>query len=353
MRSMPARRRALRRPASPPCGAPAAHDRRLPGRAAVDADELELRRDVLLLLPEATGQARASGAQPAVDDHGFPGHEARLVARQEKRSGGDVLGFARLRPWLQVLQPFARGLLVAAMEQRCDDAARTDGVHPDPVLGQLHRRAARQVDDGGLARGVSRRARTAAERGDGGGVQDHAALPLLLHRTGPVLDAEEHAAHEHAEGVVPILDAGLRQRSECAPDAGVVEEHVDAAELRRGAGDQRFDVGLRRDVDPLERDPPLVPGLVGEREGVLRGAFVQVADDDACAFVEKRSALARPMPLPPPVITATLSASRATAAKLPQHSRAKWSRATRSDSHSWQPASARAAPRRTRRRPDG
>lgn len=55
----------------------------------------------------------------------------------------------------------------------------------------------------------------------------------------------------------------------------------------------------------------VVPGIYREVERLLGRFLVEVAEDDRRTFVEDRSVVARPMPLAPPVMTATLPSSRA------------------------------------------
>src|SRR5436309_16097058 len=93
--------------------------------------------------------------------------------------------------------------------------------------------------------------------------------PLRLQDAGPVLDPEEDAADEDRERVVPVLDRLVGDRPEGARHAGVVVASFRSAITTRA---------------PSSR---------------------------------KRSAVSRPMPLPPPVMTATLPSSRPAIASPP------------------------------------
>jgi hypothetical protein len=86
-------------------------------------------------------------------------------------------------------------------------------------------------------------------------------------------------------------------------DAGVVEEDVDAPEDLVGLVVHRHDALLVGDVHLDEEAVDLVGDL-----GAVH--VIEVGDDDARALGGERRAVARPMPLAAPVMTATLLSRR-------------------------------------------
>ena len=102
-----------------------------------------------------------------------------------------------------------------------------------------------------------------------------------------MLHAEEDAAQQHGERVVPVLDARLCDRPEHAADAGVVEHAVQASEVRERRVEHRLHLGLVGDVGPDEADPVAVAGVGGGRERALGVRFVDVRDHHLRAFAQE------------------------------------------------------------------
>lgn len=120
-------------------------------------------------------------------------------------------------------------------------------------------------------------------------------------------DREEHAvaahrAHQvHVDDALPRFDRDVLDRTD-GEDPGVAHDDVDATELRERAIAGRFQVGVTRHVAARGR---------GGGPDAGRDAFrpvavdVDVGDQHPRAAPCERSAIARPIPLPAPVITAT------------------------------------------------
>ena len=205
----------------------------------------------------------------------------------------------------------------------------------------------RQVDDRRLGRRVGLRAATAAEAGDRRGVDDAAAAALLDHHPRRVLRPDEHAAHEHGERAVPVVDADLGERPERTADAGVVEQHVETAEALDGGTDQRLDVVLLGDVGAHEaaggrgRRPP--------RRGAWPFSALKSPTTTLAPSSRKRSTVARPMPLAPPVMTATRSESTGHGGDATQGARRSRATGRTGDQRPLAMASRRPAPGQRRR----
>ena len=110
---------------------------------------------------------------------------------------------------------------------------------------------------------------------------------MRLHGPGAVLEAQEHAADQDREGVVPVVDAEVLERADRATDAGVVEDAVDPAELRRRESDHGLHVGLLGDVGHDEADALAMARLGGTLERLLARRVVHVGDHHARALVEE------------------------------------------------------------------
>ena len=142
------------------------------------------------------------------------------------------------------------------------DEARRDGVDPDPVPTQFPRPSLRHADYGGLRGHIVGLAEVAVQTDHAGGVQDHPGLGRY-HGRRDGAGADEDAAEVHIEDGVELLvrqDAGDGAFLEAdqlgvAQDAGVVDQHVDAAESLQNGLRGGIDGGGRGDVDVL-----VVPG---------------------------------------------------------------------------------------------
>ena len=156
-----------------------------------------------------------------------------------------------------------------------------DRVDADAVGPELERHRLRQPPDRVLRGPVVREAGAARVDGvDRRDVDDRAAIALRPHPRRGGADAEEAAADVHAEDPLELLRRHVLEQ-EVREHAGVVDEHVEAAERRDGGRHQTLDVGLRRDVALGRRDLP-----PGGREAFVRGVepvAPTVGDDDGGA----------------------------------------------------------------------
>ncbi len=119
-------------------------------------------------------------------------------------------------------------------EVRVRHRRRADRVDPDAERRALDRHRLGELVHTALGRPVDGAA-PAHEPGDGSGVQDDPAVALLLELDHGVLAAEEHAAQVHGDEPVEVVD-GVLFEAHAEPgrrDADVVEEDVEASEVRR------------------------------------------------------------------------------------------------------------------------
>src|SRR5206468_3410191 len=103
-----------------------------------------------------------------------------------------------------------------------------EAVHADPVLGQVHGRGAREVQQAALARAVRDVAGLPLVAGRGHDHDDAAPAPLLDHEAPDVLGAQECPGEVHGNLTGPALERHV-EHAQAAEDAGVVDEAVDAA----------------------------------------------------------------------------------------------------------------------------
>ncbi|CAB4924196.1 unannotated protein [freshwater metagenome] len=223
----------------------------------------------------------------AADPDGLAGDAGGLVGGEEGDQPGDVLrrpeaqllaGVGRQR--VAVLQRGDVGLEEGHRLRHRGGGHRDDGVHGDLRPGQLHRPGAHHADDPGLGRGVVGLAEVADLAGGGADADDPAALALLaqLHRGGA--GAGERAAQVGGDDRVELLVGHLPQRG-VAQDAGVVDQHVQPAELGDGAVDQRL--GGLAGPDGHDLGDGAAP-VGGDRvDGGLRDLGVHVVDHDGGA----------------------------------------------------------------------
>ena len=148
---------------------------------------------------------------------------------------------------------------------------------------QLDRGRAGQLVHPGLRRRVADVRPARPVPADAGHVDD-AARPARDHDPGRVLDAEEHPARVDGQRVEERRVVRLRERQRPRhAHPGVVDQHVQAAELVDRRGDQRLDVGLDADVGRGEPGPR--PEFGGER---LAHVLAPPPDDDTGALGEER-----------------------------------------------------------------
>ena len=176
---------------------------------------------------------------------------------------------------------------------------------PMPIGLEILGERLRQADHRVLRGVVDAEALTGDQAGHRGRVDDVAGLTAGDHARHERLDTVDHAPEVDAQHPLPVAVGGAL---EAAPgrDAGVVAEHVDAAERLAGALGERLhlaevgDVGAHRQrLAAVGRAPrPPTTSIAASS----RSATTTRAPSRASA-----STSARPIPLPPPVTTATLS----------------------------------------------
>ncbi len=117
----------------------------------------------------------------------------------------------------------------------------------------------------------------------------------------------KRAGQIDGDELVPLGGLGLDEGPEHVP-AGVVDQHVDRAELGFDRGDRCIDVGPLGDVAGEGfGDPAGGPDVGGD---LLGGVEIEVEHGDLGAFRANRRHVAPPIPPPPPVTTTTLPAKR-------------------------------------------
>ena len=169
-------------------------------------------------------------------------------------------------------------------QERVDGQAGGDRVDPDAVGGDVERGAPGQGHHAGLGRGVVRLARLGAPAQDRGVVDDRSPVPLGDHLAQRGPGAAERPVQRDVEHPGPLLVGHVEHRGGAA-EPGVVDHHVDPAEVPGRALDQRGDLRLVGDVAGLRPDPVAVPGgeLVAGRG---QPPVVLVADRDQGAFLQ-------------------------------------------------------------------
>ena len=192
-----------------------------------------------------------------------------------------------------------------------------DGVDVDAVGPELEGELAGEGDDAALGRGIGAGAVVAeATAGDRGQVHDLAAALLLHHRNDRVR-AEEGGVEVEGDELLPVGEAQLLGRRLRIGDhraaAHRVDQDVDGAVIARRVGRPAFrpagDPGHRSarpaPCRPTCRPPRLSDGTASSRWPWLLSATITVAPSLTMIL-----AVARPMPLPPAVISATLFLKR-------------------------------------------
>ena len=184
----------------------------------------------------------------AVHDVARAGHVGGLVGAEPGDESGHFLGFSGpAERHLGVERP---GVL--NVSSRRDHAGR-DRVDADLVLGQLEREPSGEHAERGLGGGVDGEVGARNVLVHGGDVDDRAAV---AHSSRGSLCEQEARADVDREGEVEVGGGEVEERFR-GHDAGVLDEHVDAAELRDGLGDEALrPVGVGQvAVDPQAISP--------------------------------------------------------------------------------------------------
>ena len=195
-------------------------------------------------------------------------------------------------------------LAKSSCEQRRVDRSRAERVHPHALAGELHAELARQGEHAALGSRVADLAGRRAHDGDERRRVDDRAPAAGQQVRQRVLAAQVDRREVDPLHTLPRLEPGLEDGVVVGrADAGVVATDVDAAEVGGHLAVQRLHLVGGRDVGPDEhaadRCRHLAAGLSS------RSTTATLAPSAA-----KRSHMARPMPLAPPVTTATRSTRR-------------------------------------------
>src|SRR5207302_9541322 len=140
----------------------------------------------------------------------------------------------------------------AALMERREDRARTDGVHTNALRRVVGGERPRQARDRGLGGVVLQVAAACYDGTYGGDVNDGAAL-VAAHQRDRRLGTEDVAHQVDVEDLFPARRARLVDLLVFA-DAGIVDEDVETPELLRGTVDKGEACGLGTNVSLREGD---------------------------------------------------------------------------------------------------
>src|SRR5947208_3837542 len=242
-------------------------------------------RVVFIFPPPRNEEILNQIARPAADRERLAGDVLAGIAGEEQRHVRDVLrGNGRMHAHA-LQQPPAHFFLVYAEAfcLRLDhalDALALDHAGLDAVDAHLFGtgfggQALREADH----RPFCRRIRGAHREGKAPGgrrqVDDAAAARRLDHRH-RLARAVEHAVQVHRDAAVPVLGADVLDPGGRSRYAGVVHQHVEAAELALDVAEQPLDIGQLRHVGDGTREVAL-----------LESFFIHITDMDAGALVGK------------------------------------------------------------------
>ena len=228
---------------------------------------------------------------------------ARLVGREERDAGGDLLGLADPagRDAAEMIRALVRQ---DVLDQRGADHARGDRVDPDAQRGQVDRHRLGQHDQAALGRVVVRQPGLGDQPVGGRGVHD-GRRSLGGQLRDQRLGAQERAGQVDLDDPLPVLVLDLAEAA-LVPDTGVVDQDVRAAQRRRPLGERR-DLGRVPHVAQHRGDHPL-PGELRRRP--LQ--FLRPVGDrhDGPPPARNAAAVALPIPELAPVTTTVLPPNR-------------------------------------------
>ena len=197
-----------------------------------------------------TSGSRVGGGDAAVDEQGLAGHERRLVAGEEQGAVGDLDRLAEAAHRHVHEAALALGLVGQELgEQRREHRSGAQRVGPDALAGVDHGDLAGHRQHRTLRRRVGDLRRRRAHVGDERGDVDDAAATGVEHRRDAVPAAAGDAGDVDVEGLRPRLVGRVRRAVVVAGgDAGVVVEHVEAAERLDGERHRGGDAVVVTDV---------------------------------------------------------------------------------------------------------
>src|SRR6266851_4202272 len=194
----------------------------------------------------------------AVHEQQGAGDVGGILGGQKQDRDGDLLSPARALQHRAlcglgvILLDGLAGRCDAALMERCEDRARSDGVHTNALRRVVGGERPRQACNRGLS-GVVLQVAAACDDGTyGGGVNDSAAV-VAAHQRNRRLGAEDVAHQVDAEDLAPARRARLVDLLVFA-DAGIVDEDVETPELLRGTVDEVEACGLSANVSLREGD---------------------------------------------------------------------------------------------------
>ena len=195
-----------------------------------------------------------------------------------------------------------------------------DGVDPNPMPRPLDRQRLRHRHHAGLGRRRVNRPGTARPRVVGQDRHDGAAAALRDHAPADGARAVIAAVqHDADDGVPAVRREILGAAHEVA--GGVVDEQIDAAALGDRAFDHRVHRGGIADVD---RKRQRVAAVAPERgDALVEMDWLRLAMTTRAPRRPSARAMARPMPVPPPV-TSAVCPSKTRVANITSKCTARW-----------------------------
>jgi len=242
----------------------------------------------------------------AVHDHGVADDEGGCIRTQPQDGIGDFFGLAHPSDWFlrdHLRAPFGRAP-GEATHHRGVDAAGTDGVDADVLRGVVEGRRAGEAYHAVFRGGVRRAALDADDPCPRGGVHDR-ATSLLEHQRDLVLHAQEDAPEVDVDDPVPFLLVVVRGWSRLPRlDARVIEGEVQPSESLARLLERGLHVVGLCDVAPDRQCAAAF--LLDQARRFLIACSATSPTTTLAPARAKAKAVARPIPLLPPVINATL-----------------------------------------------
>src|SRR5437762_10432586 len=189
---------------------------------------------------------------PAVDDQHLTRNVARQVGGEKEHRGGDVRALAESAQRNRSLKRLL-DVLGQVLGQLGGDVARRHGVDQHVARGQLLRHRLRKAEQAGLGGRVVGLPFVADQPHDAGDVDD-AAPAALDHPARRELGEQERGLEVRIQHLVPVLLADPEQQVVLG-EAGVVDEHVDRAEVLLDRRDQPLALGRLGDVAGVAAGP--------------------------------------------------------------------------------------------------
>ena len=227
---------------------------------------------------DAVGPVHHLG-EPPDDDDRLAGSEAldRLLGHL---AWGHQPALEPLRRLAEVARTHRRARVDDLVEELGVGVAGAERRDGDPAAGGLGAQGAGEADDGPLRGRVGRHPRGGHEPGEGGGVEDVAAVGLGEHLVVGGARAVDDTPDVDAERVLPVRIGGLLERTG-EEHPGVVDHDVEPPVLGDRRADELTDRFGVADVHGRR-------ARAAERRGrFLRGRAVDVGDHDVAAALDE------------------------------------------------------------------